>query len=50
MDQHLFTKIIVILYFTNVMWYISKGMYGNAYYWFAAANITIAATWFMEFK
>lgn len=47
-DPNLFTKVIIAIYVANVIRYASFGMWGNAWYWFAAANITIAATWFME--
>lgn len=50
MDPHLFTKIIILVYLANMGYYVYQGLWGNAYYWFAAANITIAATWFMDFK
>lgn len=48
-DPHLFTKFIIAIYAFNTARYLWFGLYGNAYYWFAAANITIAATWFMTF-
>ena len=48
-DPHLFTKFIIAVYAATCIRYAWMGYYGNAYYWLAAANITIAATWFMEF-
>lgn len=47
-DPHLFTKVLLFLYTCNVIRYCIFGMYGNAWYWFAAANITIAASWMMK--
>lgn len=47
-DPNLFTKFILVVYTANAVRYASFGMWGNAYYWIAAANITIAATWCMR--
>lgn len=47
-DAHLFTKLIICIYVINAARYASLGLWGNAWYWIAAANITIAGTWFMQ--
>lgn len=44
--EHAVTYIVLALYVSNVAWYGYHGDYGRAWYWFAAAQITICATWF----
>lgn len=39
------TCLILALYVTNVIWYFYQLRPGLAFYWLAAAQITIAATW-----
>lgn len=48
MSNHLVTCLILTLYVSNVAWYGYHGDYGRAFYWFAAAQITIAATWLVK--
>jgi hypothetical protein len=36
---------IVVVYATNILWNLWKGNWGQALYWSAALQITIAATW-----
>ena len=43
--SHTITKIIVIIYTLNVLWYLFHGKPWNAGYWLCAAGITICATW-----
>ena len=47
---HPMTCIILALYTSNVLWYLYSGKRGLAFYWFAAAQITVAATWLREWK
>jgi len=47
---HPMTCIILALYTSNVLWYLYSGKRGLAFYWFAAAQITIAATWLRDWK
>jgi hypothetical protein len=46
--QHPMTCIILLLYSCNMLWYLSAGRKGLAFYWFAAAQITVAATWLRD--
>lgn len=48
-DPHLFTKFLLLVYAANIGRYAFAGMWGNAWYWFAAAQITIAATWWVKY-
>ncbi len=42
------TCITLLLYSSNVVWHLSQGQKGRAFYWLAAAQITVAATWMVE--
>lgn len=46
--QHPMTCAILVLYTGNVLWYLAHRRWGLASYWFAAAQITVAATWLRE--
>lgn len=46
-QQEPFTCAILTLYVCNIFWQLSHGNYGPAWYWFAAAQITVVATWLM---
>tara|TARA_R110001592_G_scaffold8912_7_gene48108 strand:+ start:87 stop:254 length:168 start_codon:yes stop_codon:yes gene_type:complete len=43
--EHPMTFCILALYVSNVLWYSYEGKPGLAFYWLAAAQITVAATW-----
>lgn len=47
-SEHFVTCLILMLYVSNVAWYGYQADYGRAAYWFAAAQITIVATWFIK--
>lgn len=47
---HPMTCAILALYTCNVLWYLAHGQWGLAAYWFAAAQITICATWLREWR
>lgn len=45
---HQMTCLILCLYTANVVWYALTNRTGLALYWFAAAQITVCATWLRE--
>ena len=45
---HPMTCAILALYTGNIIWYLSQGRLGLAFYWCAAGQITVAATWLRE--
>lgn len=45
---HPMTCCILCLYSCNILWYLFTHRWGLAFYWFAAAQITVAATWLRE--
>lgn len=45
MSPHTITSLLVIIYIINAVNYGVRGLWGNSWYWLAAAQITIAATW-----
>ncbi len=47
---HPMTCSILVLYTCNILWYLTRAQWGLAAYWFAAAQITIAATWLREWQ
>lgn len=47
-DPHLFTKFLILVYTINAINYLRLGLYGNAWYWLAALQITLCATWGMK--
>ena len=47
---HPMTCAILVLYTANVFWYIATRRLGLAFYWLAAAQITVAATWLREWR
>ena len=46
MSVHAITSLLVFIYLVNAGWYAAHGYFGNCWYWLAAAQISIAATWF----
>lgn len=47
-DPHAMTKFIIFIYCVNMVRYGYAGLWGNAWYWFAAAQITVASTWWLR--
>ena len=45
---HPMTCAILCLYSANIVWYLLGQKWGLAFYWCAAAQITVAATWLRE--
>jgi len=41
------TCLLLAIYSVNIVWQLTQGRYGPAFYWFAAAQITFTVTWLM---
>lgn len=49
-QTHPMTCLILALYTGNIIWYASQNRPGLAFYWLAAGQITIAATWLRDWR
>lgn len=48
--DHQVTFLTLVLYASNVGWYLTHRQWGLALYWAAASQITLSATWLLGWK